>query len=88
MTAARTQPRCYTRRTHIMRYSGYSSGVLRNSRAIIPIVISPGWIVSVGIAAAMGLILMKGGSSGSAQITCRLLPNHRLILSMQQGLPA
>jgi hypothetical protein len=44
--------------------------------------------VLVGTAA--GLILINGGSSGSAHTTCRLLPNHRLILilNMQQELPA
>jgi len=74
--------------THIRRYYEYSSGVSRNSLAIIPIVMSPGWMASVGSAVAMGLILTKGGSSGSAQMTCRLLPNHCLILSMWQELPA
>ncbi len=68
-------------------YCGSSSGMLRNSLAIIPIVMSPGWMVSVGVAAAIGLTLMKGGSSGSAQITCRLLPNHRLTLSMGRVYP-
>lgn len=63
-------------------YCGSSSGVARNSLAIIPMVMSPGWMVSVGTSAAMGLILTKGGSAGSAQTTCRLFPNHRLILSM------
>jgi len=48
---------------------------------------SPGWMVSAGIAAAIGLSLTKGGSIGSAQITCRFFPNHRLILSMQQDYP-
>jgi len=32
--------------------------------------------------------LMNGGSSGSAQTTCRLLPNQRLTLSMSQNYPA
>jgi hypothetical protein len=32
--------------------------------------------------------LMKGGSSGSAQTTCRRLPNQRLTLSMRQNYPA
>jgi hypothetical protein len=53
---------------------------------MIPMVISPGWRLSVGT--ADGLILMKGGSSGSAQMTCRLLPNQRLILSMRHNYPA
>ena len=70
-------------------YLAYSpSGVSRNSMAIMPMVMSPGWRVSVGTPAAIGLILMKGGSSGSAQISSRLLPNHRLILSMRLQLPA
>jgi hypothetical protein len=60
------------------RYRGYSSGMSRNSLAIIPMVMSPGWRASVGTAA--GLILINGGSSGSAHMTCCLLPNHRLIL--------
>ena len=67
-------------------YSGYSSGVSRNSLVIMPMVMSPGWSVLVGT--AVGLILIKGGSSGSAQTTCRLLPNQRLILTMCDGLPA
>jgi hypothetical protein len=33
------------------------------------------------------LILIKGGSSGSAQTTCRRLPNQRLILTMRQDYP-
>jgi hypothetical protein len=37
---------------------------------------------SDGIAAAIGLILTKGGSTGSAQMSCRFFPNHRLILSL------
>lgn len=44
--------------------------------------------MSVGVAVAMGFTLMNGGSSGSAQTTCRRLPNHCLILSMRLGLPA
>jgi hypothetical protein len=63
----------------------YSSGISRNSLAISPMVMSPGCMASVGT--AVGLILIKGGSSGSVQITCRLLPTHRLILSMQPRLP-
>ena len=66
-------------------YSGYSSGVSRNSLVIMPMVMSPGWSVSVGT--AVGLILIKAGSSGSAQTTCCRLPNQRLILTMRQDYP-
>src|ERR1700721_2612114 len=51
----------------------------------MPMVMSPGW--SVGVGTAVGLILIKGGSSGSAQTTCRRLPNQRLILTMPQDYP-
>ena len=54
---------------------------------MIPMVMSPGWMTSVGADVAMGLILTKGGSSGSAQMTCRRLPNHSLILSMPRDYP-
>ena len=39
------------------------------------------------VGTAVGLILIKGGSSGSAQTTCRLLPNQRLILTMGTDYP-
>jgi len=71
----------------VFGYGGYSSGASRNSRAMMPMVMSPGWRVAVGLAVAIGLIFTNGGSSGSAQMTCRRLPNHCLILSMKRDYP-
>ena len=68
------------RGTRLLGYSS-SSGRSRNSLAMMAMVMSPGWRPSVE-PTAMGLTLMKGGSSGSAQMTCRRLPNHCLIRSM------
>ena len=51
-----------------LSYSTSSSGRARNSLAMIAMVVSPGWRSSVE-PTAMGLTLMNGGSSGSAQTT-------------------
>ena len=68
--------------------SSSSSGMLRNSSAATPIDRSPGWSPSPRPGGLSGLILMKGGSFGSDQMTFLRWPTtQRLILTMPSIYP-